>query len=134
MARTISKRRQFLRFFVVVLTVEKTLQHLILALLFFDLFPSVGVPYIGPNFLIDNSTMVFLNLVYALIFGIALFGIINKMRWGTSFAIILAALDIILEFVFHGLFYITVSVIMSTALIISGALYAKKIENKASAS
>jgi hypothetical protein len=121
-----SKRGRILNFFIVVLTIEKTVQHLILALFFMNIFPAIGTPDIGKNFSIDNSTMVFLNFFYALLFGIGLFGKISTMRWGLSLIIALAALDILLEFLFHGFFYITVSVIMSTALIIVGTLYRRK--------
>jgi hypothetical protein len=121
-----SKGRKFLYLSIVILTAEKTIQHLVLALFFTKLFPSTGTPDIGPNFSIDSYTMVLLNLFYALLFGIGLFGQIRKTRWGLSFIIALAAIDIFLEFIFHGFFYITVSVLMSTALIIAGALYTRK--------
>ena len=126
MDRPKNKRGQILNFLIVVLTIEKAVQHLVLALFFTDLFPVIGTPDIGTNFSIDNHTMVLLNLFYTFLFGIGLFGQIRKTRWGLSLIIALAALDILLEFLFHGFFYITVSVIMSTALIIFGTLYTRK--------
>ena len=121
-----SKREKILNFLIVFLTIEKTIQHLVLALFFTNLSPAIGTPDIGTNFSIDNYTMVLLNLFYALLFGIGLFGKIRKIRWGLSFIIVLAALDIILEFLFHGFFYITVSVITSTVLITVIILHTRK--------
>jgi hypothetical protein len=120
------KKGRFLNFLIVGLSIEKTVQHLVLALFFTNIFPVIGTPDIGLNFSIDARIMILLNLFYALVFGIGLFGHFRKTRWGLPLIIALAALDILLEFLFHGFFYITVSVIMSTALIIVGTLYTRR--------
>jgi hypothetical protein len=112
------KKSKTSRVLIVALTVEKTLQHLLVALAFRGFFPGLGTPDIGPNFAISHFTMVMLNLFYTLLFVIGLYGIIKHLKWRMPLIITLAALDISLEFLFHGLFYITVSVIVSTILII----------------
>jgi hypothetical protein len=117
------KKKQITNTIIILLTVEKTIQHLLLGLAFAGLFSGVEAPYIGPNFAISNFTMALLNLFYALFFVIGLFGIIKRIKWGMPLIITLAGMDILLEFLFHGLFYITVSVIVSTILIVIAAFH-----------
>lgn len=102
----------------VVLTVEKIFQHLFSALAFMGSVPGLRVPDMGPYFAIGNSTMLLLNLFFALFFIIGLLGITRHLGWGMSLVIAIAAMDIILESLFHGLLYITISFIVSSILII----------------
>jgi hypothetical protein len=118
MGRPMKKKIKAISALIVVLTAEKILQHFLSALAFIGLFPGVPTPDIGMNFAISNSTMALLNLFFTLLFVIGLFGITRQLRWGMPLVIAISALDIILEFLFHGLLYITVSVIVSTILII----------------
>jgi len=107
-----------IRLWIVLLTVEKLLQHLVTAVFFAVSIPGIGTPDIGPNFAIGNGTMAFLNVLYTCGFGLSLYGWQRARAWGLPLIVGLAALDIVLEFMFHGWFYITVSVIVSTALIL----------------
>jgi hypothetical protein len=66
-----------------------------------------------------------LNLFYFILFGFSLAGFMKKKPWGIPLIIALAVLDIILEFLFHHFFFITVSVIMSTVLTILAIQYSK---------
>ncbi len=116
-----------LKILIIILTIEKTLQHFLTALFFIIEIPGIGTPDIGHNLFINNSTMVIFNFIYFILFGIGLFIHIKQIRRGILLIIILAGLDIFLEFLFHGLFFITVSVIISTILIITSIIYLKKI-------
>lgn len=111
---------------IIILTVEKILQHALTALFFTVYIPGIGTPNIGPHFTLSNAVMTILNLLYTLIFSAGLLAKVKKLVWGAPLIIFLAALDIILEFVFHGFFYITVSVIVSTILIIAVIYQQKK--------
>lgn len=112
---------------IAVFTIEKIIQHAVLALFFFIEIPGIGTPDIGPFFTIDTIIMGFLNVVYCALFCLALgFFTANKSKSSVFAIVFLAALDILLEFIFHGFFFITVSVIMSTILIIISFIYLKK--------
>lgn len=110
---------------IIILTVEKMFQHLLTSLFFFIDIPRIGTPDIGMNFIISNNIMGILNLLYFVGFGIGLFGYFKKTKWGLFLIIILAVLDIFLEFLFHHLFFITVSVIISSLLTIASIWYLK---------
>lgn len=108
-----------------ILTIEKALQHLITALFFIMNIPGIGIPNIGSNFQINNNIMALLNFVYFAFFVFGIVGLIKKKKWAIKLIIALALLDIILEFVFHHFFFITISVIVSTILVIITGLYLK---------
>jgi hypothetical protein len=120
------KRLKILTALVIVFTGEKMLQHILMAIFFAVQIPGIGTPDIGPYFSIDNHTMAVLNLLYFILMGTGLFGMVRQLGWGILLIIILAVLDILLEFLFHGLFYITVSVIASTILTIASVWYLKE--------
>jgi hypothetical protein len=115
-----------LNLMIILFSVEKTLQHLITAVFFAIDIPGIGTPDIGPNFEISSQIMVVLNILYFGLFVIGLTGYIKQTQWGSALLIFLAALDILLEFLFHGFFFITISVIASTMLIITLLWFRKK--------
>lgn len=96
---------------------EKLLQHALTALFFVVTIPGIGTPSAGTTILLGNSTMAFLNIIVFLLFAAGLYGFIRMYSWGIVLVAGMAAADIILEFAFHGLFFITVSVIVPTVLI-----------------
>lgn len=117
---------KILNIIIIILTIEKMIQHLLTALFFIIDIPGIGTPDIGDNFLINNITMSILNIIYFIIFGIGFIAKTKQIKWGILLIIIFAGLDIILEFLFHGLFFITISVIVSTMIIITSIIYFKK--------
>jgi hypothetical protein len=108
---------------ITLLTIEKTAQHLISAIAFIVDVPGVGKPDIGPYFTLSNEVMALLNLIYFALFLVGLLGEIRLSGWAFSMVGGLAAIDILFEVIFHGLFYLTVSVIVSTLLIIAIIYY-----------
>ncbi len=102
-------KRSLLNTLIYIFAVEKTLQHLLTAVFFLVNIPNIGTPDIGSNFQITNPTMALLNLIYFIFFVTGIAGKIKSRKWASSLLIFLAVLDIILEFVFHHFFYITVS-------------------------
>ncbi len=103
---------------IVVLAAEKTAQHILSALFFLMDVPGVGRPDIGSVIVLGFEAMALLNFVLFGAFLTGLAGMIRNFGWALNLVGGLAALDILLEIVFHGLFYITVSVVVSTLLII----------------
>ena len=100
------------------LTVEKMLQHLLTAFFFAFNIPGIGRPDIGPNFQWSNITLFLLNVIVLILFGLGLWGRLQNQGWHRSLLAWLALFDILAEFVFHGFFYITVSVIVAVVLLL----------------
>lgn len=113
-----STKKSPLEALIIVLTLEKSAQHLITALFFVVDVPGIGKPDIGSNFSISSEVMALLNLALFGAFILGLYGRIKDAGWALKLIWGSAALDIVLEFLFHGLFYITVSIVVSTLLII----------------
>lgn len=106
------------RIWIIVLTVEKLLQHGLTAIFFAVDIPGIGIPTIGNRFALTTPVMVLLNAGYFFAMAIGLAQFLKRRPMGLQLIAALAALDIILEFLFHHFFFITVSVIVSTALLI----------------
>jgi hypothetical protein len=101
-----------------ILTFEKAAQHLLTALFFLVDIPGIGKPDIGPNISISYEAMALVNLLLFGAFSLGLLGKIWGAHWSLKMIGGLAAADILLEVLFHGFFYLTVSVLVSTLLII----------------
>ena len=121
-----SRGDAILNLFIILFSIEKTLQHLLTAVFFAVDIPGIGTPDIGPNFQISSQTMVVLNILYFGLFVVGLTGYLKRKQWGFTLLLFLASLDILLEFVFHGFFHITISVIVSTMLILTLFWFRKK--------
>jgi hypothetical protein len=112
------KKRTVIHIGILVLTFEKMLQHLLTALFFVVDIPGIGRPDIGPTFQLSDATMVMLNLIVFILFGLGFWGRLRSQRWHRTLLVGLNVFDILAEFVFHGFFFITVSVIVSTILLV----------------
>ncbi len=110
------RSRWWLRLVVLFGTMEKVLQHGLTALFFLIDIPGIGAPNIGNRFNLSNPTMVVLNIIYALLFFWALILAAKKAVSGYRAVLLLALLDIALEFTFHHFFFITVSVLVSALI------------------
>lgn len=77
----------------------------------------MGRPNIGPTFRIPETSMAALNAVVGALFGLGFFGVLLDKSWYRPFLVALAAFDVLAEFVFHGAFRITVSVVVGILLL-----------------
>ena len=105
---------------------EKLLQHLALAAFFAVDLPGIGHPDLGPWFEIAPGLMAGLNLIYALLFALCLAPLWQARRGVLGALSLLAGADIVLEFIFHGVGFITVSVIVSALILVFAALAARR--------
>jgi len=112
------KDSKLVRAVLVILLVEKIIQHLFTAIAFIYDIPGIGTPDIGTRFEISNPVMATNNAALVLLFGAAIWGIARDRRWAIILVFLLATFDIVAEFVFHFFFFITFSVIVSLVLII----------------
>ena len=83
----------------------------------FDI-PGIGRPDIGPTFQLSNATMAVLNIIVFILFGLGFWGRLQGNGWHRPLLVSLAIFDILAEFVFHGFFFITMSVIVSVILLV----------------
>jgi hypothetical protein len=113
-----SKNRRFFHIGILLLALEKVVQHLLSAAFFSVDIPGIGRPEIGPNFQLSATTMVVLNGIVCILFALGFWGRLRGREWHLPLLVGLSFFDILAEFVFHGFFFITVSVIAATALLI----------------
>lgn len=97
------------------LILEKVLQHLVTA--YFYLFSEIKPNY-GSTFILNYETLGIFNITFMILFVISFYSIfVNQMK--AKYIIIFPnVLDILSEFIFHHLGYITISVIVSTIIIL----------------
>ena len=62
--------------------------------------------------------MALLNLTFALLFAAGVLLFIKGNSYGKRIIFLMAFVDIVLEFIFHGMWFITWSVIVSSAIIL----------------
>ena len=113
-----SKKHKVIHISILVLTFEKMLQHLLTAVFFVVDIPGIGRPDIGPTFQFSDATMAVLNLIVFVLFGASFWGRLQGKGWHKPLLVSLAIFDILAEFVFHGFFFITISVIVSAVLLV----------------
>ena len=110
--------RRVIHIGILVLTFEKMLQHLLTAVFFVVDIPGIGRPDIGPTFQLSDATMVVLNVIVFTLFGLGFWSRLQGKGWHRPLLVGLAVFDILAEFVFHGFFFITVSVIVAVILLV----------------
>jgi hypothetical protein len=101
-----------------VLSIEKVFQHLITGLLFTFEIEGIGKPDIGETIPVSDVNMALLNFAFTLLFVIGVFLFIKGNRYGKGIVFWMAFLDIVLEFLFHGIGFITLSVVVSSVIIL----------------
>ncbi len=110
------EKQRVLSVLLYVFTFEKAIQHLFTGLFFVFNIPGIGTPDIGANLQISNEVMALLNFIYFGFFALGIGGFAKGKNGAIRLIVILALLDVVLEFVFHHFFFITVSVISSLIL------------------
>lgn len=125
-----SKNQKVLHIGILLLAFEKTLQHLLTALFFVVDIPGIGRLDIGPTFQFSATTMAVLNLIVFILFALGIWGRLRALQWHRPLLAGLAVFDIVAEFVFHGFFFITVSVIVATVLLVFLKLDSDKSKNE----
>ncbi len=121
-----SKNQNLIRIILLILLSEKIIQHALTALAFINAIPGVGSPSIGSRLEISDQVMAISNSILVVLFGLSILGIVKDKSWSKTLVIILAGFDIVAEFIFHGLFYITISVIVSAILILLMLIFPDK--------
>ena len=111
--KTPKKSKPILGYVLIILLIEKAIQHVIVTISFFynisDIRSTVAVEY---NFLMISGAVV------SVLFVVALWGILKKRNWGIILAAALAVFDIIGEFVAQGTIFITIMISILVVIVL----------------
>ncbi len=115
-----ASRGSWLRWILVLLVIEKIIQHIVVTAAFFfdwkDIASTVAV---------DPTLLMILGALVALLFVVALWALLGRRSWATGLVIGLGLFDILGEFVAQGtlIITITVSFLVAIMLLILALLY-----------
>jgi len=113
-----------LYFVLILLVIEKIIQHVVVTFaLYFNWKDIASTVAVSPTVLMVASAIV------AVLFAIALWGLLTKKPWTIKLIIALALFDMVGEFVAQGVICIVlnVSFIVATLLLILSLLYSRQI-------
>jgi len=107
----------------IVLIIEKIIQHIVVTLAFFFNWKNTA-----STVAVSPSLLMVLGAIVALLFMLSLWGMITRRKWAVNLVIGLALFDIVGEFVAQGTLYIviTVSILVATILLVVGLMYRRR--------
>ena len=98
-------RSNWVYYGLVLLTIEKIVQHIIVTLAFYHNWRDItSVVVVSPTFLMISGAMI------AILFIISLCGLLNKQVWAINLLTVLAVFDLVGEFVAQGRIAITMTI------------------------
>ena len=106
-----------IKLILIILIIEKIIQHLYTSISFIVNKPQLGIIDISPYMGINRPTLAILNFIMVSILAASIYYLKRKNTKILSIILGVAIFDIIAEFIFHGFFFITVSVIISTIIV-----------------
>lgn len=120
---TRSGQASWIRYALIVLIVEKIVQHAVMTLALFFNWKEIG-----STVAVSPSILTVLGAIVALLFMLSLWGMITRKQWAVNLVIGLALFDIVGEFVAQGTLYIviTVSILVAAMLLILGLVYRRR--------
>ncbi|MDH5450133.1 MAG: hypothetical protein OEX77_04390 [Candidatus Bathyarchaeota archaeon] len=96
------------------------IQHVVVSVSFFynnsDIRSTVGVQY---------EVLMISGAIVAVLFAAALWGVIERRNWGLLLVAVLAAFDIVGEFIAQGTIFITITVSILVAIVLLVLCYYK---------
>lgn len=118
-----TRSNEIIYLILILILIEKIIQHGLTAAAFLIAIPGVGTPDIGSRFDISDPAMGMSNVILVVLFGYALWGFTAYRQWSKTLILLLAFFDIFSEFILHGFFFITFSVLGAAILIILLLIY-----------
>jgi hypothetical protein len=114
----------WLYFVLVLLMLEKIIQHIFVTLAFLFNWGDIASTVV-----VSPTVLMVLGGIVAVLFALALWGMLRKQAWALNLAIGLALFDIVGEFVAQGKIdiSITVSFLVATILLILSLVYRRRI-------
>ena len=108
-----NSRATWLRYLLIALVVEKIIQHVFVTLAFYFDWGGIGV-----TVAVNPRVLMFLGAGVAILFGLALWGLLIKKGWALGLITGLAIFDLIGEFVAQGRLDIVINVSFLVALVL----------------
>ena len=110
----------------ILLTVEKIVQHVVVTLAFFFNLANIASTVVVPPVLLMTG-----GAIVAILFAAGLWGLFKKRKWSVNLLIGLAVFDIVGEFVAQWKLAIgiTVSFLMAAVLLILSLMVRRQIQN-----
>jgi hypothetical protein len=123
-----SLRTAWLKYAIIALIVEKTIQHVVVTAAFY-----FNLKGIGSTVAVSPTILMILGAVVAILFGFGLWGMATQKRWAIGLVVVLALFDIAGEFVAQGRIsiVITVSFIVATILLVLTLIYRRQEAKRA---
>lgn len=107
------QKRALVRYVLILLVAEKIIQHTFVSLAFF-----YDIGAIRSAVAVDYRALMVSGAVIAILFAVALLALIRKTRWSLYLIALLAASDIIGEFIAQGTVLIAINVSIIVAVIL----------------
>jgi hypothetical protein len=107
------KKKILISYLLIVLVVEKIVQHAFVSLAF--LYDIGGVRL---TVAVDYRALMISGAVLAILFAVALPALVQKKRWSVYLVALLAASDIIGEFIAQGTVFVTINISLIVAIIL----------------
>jgi hypothetical protein len=117
------RRRTFLDYALLLLVVEKIVQHTVVSLAFYFNWTNIA-----SSVVVQTTVLLVLGLIVIVLFCLALYGLLRHTGWSTSLILGLAIFDIIGEFIAQGTIVIdvTVSFLAAWLLLVLAALQKRR--------
>lgn len=105
MPKTAVRQRSITNYLLLILSLEKIIQYVVVSL---SLFYDYGG--VRSTIAVDYRALLVSGAVIAFLFGVAFLALIQEKRWGVHLLILLAAFDIVGEFVAQGTLFVTINI------------------------
>ena len=113
MVQESSQKRSSVGYLLIILSLEKIIQHVFVSL---SLLYDVGG--VRSTVAVDYRALLVSGAVVAVLFVVAFLALVQKKRWGLYLVAFLAAFDIIGEFVAQGTAFVAINVSIIVAIIL----------------
>ena len=119
-----TRESDWVYFVLIVLIVEKIIQHIFVTLAFYFNWANIGSTVV-----VSPTALMILGAIVVVLFALSLWGMIGKQVWAINLVVVLALFDIIGEFMAQGRMdiVITVSFIVATVLLFLALMYRRRL-------
>lgn len=107
------QKRSFIGYLLIVLCLEKIVQHVVVSL---SLLYDIGG--VRSTVAVDYRALLVSGALVVVLFAVAFWALVQKKHWGLYLVALLAAFDIVGEFVAQGTMFVAINVSIVVAIIL----------------
>jgi len=107
------EKRILISYLLIFLVIEKIVQHTLVSLAFLD-----DIGGVRSTVAVDYRALMISGAVLAILFAVALPAMIQKKRWSLYLVVLLAAADIIGEFIAQGTVFVAINISQIVAIVL----------------